>query len=153
MVARDAGLGLFFALSKSFGETYGPLAGIVALLLWALLSAVALLFGGAVAAQLEAVRAGVREPQDAEKVEHSEPEASRRRARALSRDRRVTSRGPSTSSDRRCDGPTGVPADVEGVIGVPATEGNRIDVLRNGDEIFPAMLEAIEQREQHRSTS
>jgi cardiolipin synthase len=34
---------------------------------------------------------------------------------------------------------------LEGVIGVPATEGNRIDVLRNGDEIFPAMLEAIEQ--------
>lgn len=33
---------------------------------------------------------------------------------------------------------------VEGVIGVPATEGNQIDVLRNGDEIFPAMLEAIE---------
>jgi cardiolipin synthase len=32
---------------------------------------------------------------------------------------------------------------IEGVIGVPATEGNRIDVLRNGDEIFPAMLEAI----------
>jgi cardiolipin synthase A/B len=34
---------------------------------------------------------------------------------------------------------------LEGVIGVPATEGNRIDVLRNGDEIFPAMLDAIEQ--------
>lgn len=33
---------------------------------------------------------------------------------------------------------------IEGVIGVPATEGNRIDVLRNGDEIFPAMLEAID---------
>ncbi len=32
---------------------------------------------------------------------------------------------------------------VEGVIGVPATEGNRIDTLRNGDEIFPAMLDAI----------
>jgi cardiolipin synthase A/B len=32
---------------------------------------------------------------------------------------------------------------IEGVIGVPATEGNRIDVLHNGDEIFPAMLEAI----------
>jgi cardiolipin synthase len=32
---------------------------------------------------------------------------------------------------------------LEGVIGVPATEGNQIDVLRNGDEIFPAMLEAI----------
>jgi cardiolipin synthase len=32
---------------------------------------------------------------------------------------------------------------LEGVLGVPATEGNRIDVLRNGDEIFPAMLDAI----------
>jgi cardiolipin synthase len=33
---------------------------------------------------------------------------------------------------------------LEGVIGVPATEGNRLEVLRNGDEIFPSMLEAIE---------
>lgn len=32
---------------------------------------------------------------------------------------------------------------LEGLLGVPATEGNTIDVLRNGDEIFPAMLEAI----------
>jgi cardiolipin synthase len=32
---------------------------------------------------------------------------------------------------------------LEGVLGVPATEGNRVDVLRNGDEIFPAMLDAI----------
>jgi cardiolipin synthase len=32
---------------------------------------------------------------------------------------------------------------LEGVIGVPATEGSRIDVLRNGDAIFPAMLDAI----------
>jgi uncharacterized BrkB/YihY/UPF0761 family membrane protein len=68
-----AGLGAFFSLSKSFGQTYGPLAGIVALLLWSLLSAVAVLYGGAVAAQLEAVRSGVREPQDREKVDHSEP--------------------------------------------------------------------------------
>jgi uncharacterized BrkB/YihY/UPF0761 family membrane protein len=45
----------------------------VALLLWSLFSAIAVLFGGAVAAQLEAVRAGVREPQDQAKVEHSEP--------------------------------------------------------------------------------
>ena len=55
-----AGLGLFFSLSQSFGQTYGPLAGIVALLLWSLLSAVAVLFGGAVTAQLEAVRAGAQ---------------------------------------------------------------------------------------------
>jgi cardiolipin synthase A/B len=36
---------------------------------------------------------------------------------------------------------------LEGVIGVPATEGNRIHVLRNGDEIFPSMLDAIEAAE------
>jgi cardiolipin synthase len=33
---------------------------------------------------------------------------------------------------------------LEGVIGVPATEGNRLDILRNGDEIFPAILEALD---------
>ena len=32
---------------------------------------------------------------------------------------------------------------LEGLVGVPATEGNEITVLRNGDEIFPAMLDAI----------
>jgi len=32
---------------------------------------------------------------------------------------------------------------IEGIIGVPATEGNQLDVLRNGDEIFHAMLDAI----------
>ena len=32
---------------------------------------------------------------------------------------------------------------LEVVIGTPFTEGNSITVLRNGDEIFPAMLEAI----------
>jgi cardiolipin synthase len=37
---------------------------------------------------------------------------------------------------------------LEGILGVPATEGNAIDVLRNGDEIFPAMLDAIRSAEQ-----
>ncbi len=32
---------------------------------------------------------------------------------------------------------------LEGVLGVPATEGNAVTVLRNGDQIFPAMLDAI----------
>jgi cardiolipin synthase len=40
--------------------------------------------------------------------------------------------------------PTRLRRTLEGVIGVPATEGNRIDILRNGDAIFPAMLDAIE---------
>jgi YihY family inner membrane protein len=71
--AVTVALGFFFSASGSFGRTYGPLAGVVALLLWAFLSATALLFGAAVAAQLEAARAGEPEPQDDEKVEHSEP--------------------------------------------------------------------------------
>jgi YihY family inner membrane protein len=49
-------LGLFFRWSSSFGDTYGPLAGTVALLLWALVSSIAVLYGAAVAAQLEAAR-------------------------------------------------------------------------------------------------
>ncbi len=69
------GLGAFFATSKSFGDTYGPLAGLVALLLWSFLSSIALLFGAALAAQLESVRAGEPEPQDIAKVVHSEPDA------------------------------------------------------------------------------
>jgi cardiolipin synthase len=36
---------------------------------------------------------------------------------------------------------------VEGGLGVPATDGNRVDILRNGDRIFPAMLNAIREAE------
>ncbi len=32
---------------------------------------------------------------------------------------------------------------LEGLTGVPATEGNVVEILRNGDQIFPAMLQAI----------
>ena len=71
--AVTVSLGLFFTASSSFGATYGPLAGLVALLLWSLLSSVALLFGAALGAQLESVRAGASEPQDEEKVKQSEP--------------------------------------------------------------------------------
>jgi YihY family inner membrane protein len=66
-------LGWFFRVSTSFGETYGPLAGIVALLLWAFLSSVAVLFGAAVAAQLEAVRAGRPQPKDQRKAVEPAP--------------------------------------------------------------------------------
>jgi YihY family inner membrane protein len=61
-VAVTLAFGVIFNASSSFGDTYGPLAGIVALQLWSLFSALAVLFGVAVAAQLEAVRAGLREP-------------------------------------------------------------------------------------------
>lgn len=55
-------LTLYLNASASFGETYGPLAGFVGLLLWTQLSSIAILFGLSVAAQLEAVRAGVPSP-------------------------------------------------------------------------------------------
>lgn len=57
-------LAYFFQVSSTFGETYGPLAGIVALMVWALLSSISLLYGASVAAQLEAVRAGQPAVQD-----------------------------------------------------------------------------------------
>ena len=55
----------FFVVSSTFGDTYGPLAGFVAMLLWTLLSSIAFLYGVAMAAQLEAVRAGVPSPRRA----------------------------------------------------------------------------------------
>ncbi|MER6622493.1 MULTISPECIES: YihY/virulence factor BrkB family protein [unclassified Streptomyces] len=52
-------LALYVEGSGAFGALYGPLTAFVALLLWAYLTAVALLLGIAFAAQLEAARAGV----------------------------------------------------------------------------------------------
>jgi YihY family inner membrane protein len=63
------GLGFFFQASTTFSTTYGPLAGMMAILLWALLSSVAILFGAAIAVQLEAVRAGASAPRDESKAE------------------------------------------------------------------------------------
>ena len=55
-------LALYVHYSGSFGSVYGPLAGVMALLLWCYLSAAALLAGTAVAAQLEGLRAGLTQP-------------------------------------------------------------------------------------------
>ena len=57
-------LAWFFQWSSTFGQTYGPLAGIVALTMWSLFSSIAVLYGAALAAQLEAVRAGDPAVQD-----------------------------------------------------------------------------------------
>ena len=56
-------LSLYVQTSGSFGSTYGPLTGVIALLLWANLTSIALFLGIAFCAQLEAVRAGVTEPE------------------------------------------------------------------------------------------
>ena len=54
----------WISLGGDFGDTYGPLAGLIGLLIWALLTAMALFGGIAVSAQLEAIRAGVPEPTE-----------------------------------------------------------------------------------------
>jgi uncharacterized BrkB/YihY/UPF0761 family membrane protein len=72
-VVVSVGLAYYFNLSSSFGDTYGPLAGFMGVMLWAYLSAIGLFLGVAFCAELEAVRAGVPEPQSAQKVATSEP--------------------------------------------------------------------------------
>ena len=47
------------------------------------------------------------------------------------------------NSPLRADDP-GYPAYVASLVGAPLVRGDRIDVLRNGDEAFPAMLAAID---------
>jgi uncharacterized BrkB/YihY/UPF0761 family membrane protein len=63
--------------SRDFGETYGPLTGVMALLLWANLTGTARFVGVAFAAQLEATRVGSSGPgvvdQDSSPEERSEP--------------------------------------------------------------------------------
>ena len=55
-------LALYVHESPSFGDVYGPLAGVFALLLWTLLSSIALFYGASLCAQLEAYRSGNPEP-------------------------------------------------------------------------------------------
>jgi uncharacterized BrkB/YihY/UPF0761 family membrane protein len=55
-------LAAYIGASDRFGETYGPLAGFIGLMLWAFLSALALFLGLVVAAQLETERAGAPDP-------------------------------------------------------------------------------------------
>ncbi len=61
-MAASGLLAAYVHLSGSFGAVYGPLGGVFALLLWSLLSSIALFAGAAVSAQLEFLRAGLREP-------------------------------------------------------------------------------------------
>jgi YihY family inner membrane protein len=63
-VIVSAALSAYLNASGSFGETYGPLAGFIGFMLWAQLTAIAILYGLSFAAQLEAFRAGVESPRD-----------------------------------------------------------------------------------------
>jgi YihY family inner membrane protein len=64
-------LDVYLDATDTFGATYGPIAGTIGVLLWTFLTSVALFFGLAFAAQLEAVRAGVPEPQAGTRAESS----------------------------------------------------------------------------------
>lgn len=68
-------LSVYVERSASFGSTYGPLTGIIALVLWAYLTSMALFLGIAFSAQLEAVRAGVMDPERGD-PEDLRPEAA-----------------------------------------------------------------------------
>jgi YihY family inner membrane protein len=71
-------LALYLAASSgTFGRTYGPLTGVIAVLLWTFLTSLAIYLGLAFAAQLEAVRAGVPQPRTGEPANPS----GRRRSR------------------------------------------------------------------------
>jgi YihY family inner membrane protein len=73
-------LGLYLgASSGTFGRTYGPLTGVIAILLWTFLTSLAIYLGLAFAAQLEAVRAGVPGPKTGEQANPEGRRVSRTR--------------------------------------------------------------------------
>jgi YihY family inner membrane protein len=72
-MALTALLGLFLTWVGDIGSVYGPLTGVMALLIWAQLTASAILFGLAVSAQLENARIG-HEEAALPKVEPPQPE-------------------------------------------------------------------------------
>lgn len=62
-------LAVAFGLASTFPATYGPLAGVVALLLWTYVSTFTIFYGVAVAAQLESMRAASRDVSSASAVD------------------------------------------------------------------------------------
>jgi YihY family inner membrane protein len=70
-------LAAYVKYSGGFGQTYGALTGMMALLLWATLTGMALFGGLAFAAQLEAMRIGVEQPAEPDLWQ---PEAEREEA-------------------------------------------------------------------------
>lgn len=61
MIVASVALALFFQWSTTFGDTYGPLAGMIGLLLWCYALAAAGLFGIAITAQMEFERSASHE--------------------------------------------------------------------------------------------
>src|SRR5665647_2233334 len=94
-------LNVFFHFSSSFGTTYGPLAGIIALAFWAYFTSIALLMGAALAAQLEAVRAGAGAPRSDQKTRGQKPSSAPATGSARPRHARPDGGGARTPAPTR----------------------------------------------------
>ncbi|GAA2041744.1 YihY/virulence factor BrkB family protein [Polymorphospora rubra] len=70
-------LGVYVRVSDAFGQTYGALTGMMALLLWANLTGIALFLGLAFAAQLEALRVGAPDPAHPDRWDPDRPDPDR----------------------------------------------------------------------------
>ena len=84
-VGVSALLAAYVNSALAFNEIYGPLAAVVALLLWANASGVALLFGIACCAQLEACRAGDCRPCEPDLWDEGGPAGAAGRGSVTSR--------------------------------------------------------------------
>jgi YihY family inner membrane protein len=73
-LAGSALLAFYVAAAGNFGDTYGPLTAVMALLLWANVTGIALLAGLALAAQLVAVRGGRPDPLLADSDDYGIPD-------------------------------------------------------------------------------
>jgi len=78
-------LAIYVGKSLPFRSTYGPLTSVLALLIWANLTAIALLFGVAFCAQIEAVRAGTPCPTTTSDTPPPRPQAPQPAVRQPSR--------------------------------------------------------------------
>lgn len=72
-LAFSGGLAAYLSLSSTFGDTYGPLAGLIGLLIWAQLTGLAILAGIALAAQLEEERAESSKTLEPSSVAEDDP--------------------------------------------------------------------------------
>ncbi len=103
------GLALYTGRSGTFGSTYGPLTAVMALLLWAFLSSIALFLGLAFAAQLEACRARCVEPALPDSgptaEEEREPLVGAVGTAVITAVRGVLRRGQGTDKDRTAERP------------------------------------------------
>jgi membrane protein len=70
VAGRLAGLSFYVSSFGSYARTYGSLAGVVVLLLWLYLSALAVMFGGGLNAELER-QAALSNDQGDRRVDHN----------------------------------------------------------------------------------